>query len=142
MSACLSFKDLIEINKPQVAEMQRVADAVPDSDAPGACVTFSKQVRLVEGILTQTYGVATVIARKAEDLQEIAEIWNLMGFFCNSILHILSSLKHKFPYCGTPELYDLALDYKLACDKRYKGVLQESTCQKTEFPKGLLPEPM
>ena len=88
MSTCLSFKDLIDINKPQVTEMQRVADSFPDPNAPGACDAFSKQVRLVEGILTQTYGVATVISRKTEDLREIAEIWNLMSVFCNSVLRV------------------------------------------------------
>ena len=141
MSTCLSFKDLIEINQPQIAEMQRVADSFASSEMPGACETFSKQVRVIEGVLTQTYGVATVIARKTADLKEVAEIWDRMGFFCNSSLHILAALRHKFPYCGTSQLYDLALDYKLACDKRYRGVLEELTCQTMEFPKGLLPEP-
>jgi hypothetical protein len=141
MSTSLSFKDFIEINQPQIAEMQRVADSFADPEMPGASETFSKQVRLIEGVLTQTYGVATAIARKTADLKEVAEIWELMGLFCNSVLHTLAALRHKFPSCGTPQLYDLALDYKLACDKRYKGVLEERTCLTMEFPKGLLPEP-
>ena len=63
-----------------------------------------------------------------------------MSFFCQSALAILTSLKHKYPDCGTPALYDMVLDYKLACDKRYRGAMEELACQKTEFPKGLLPE--
>ena len=34
----------------------------------------------------------------------------------------------------------MVFDYKLACDKRYSGAMEELACQKTEFPKGLLPE--
>ena len=142
MSTCLSLRDLVEINQPQIADLQRVGNAFFDSEAPGACEAFSKQVRLVEGVLTQTYGVATVIARKTADLNEVAEIWGLMSVFCNSVMHVLSALRHKYPDCGTPELYDLSLDYKLASHKRYRGVLQEIACQTAEFPKGLLPEPI
>src|SRR5216684_371184 len=125
MSTRLNFDDLIEINRPQVEEFRRLAELFPDPGAPHAGAAFSKQVRLVEGILVQTYGIAAKLTRDIEDLQEIAEIWKQMGLFCNLVLQALSSLKDKFACCGTPALYDLALDYKLACDKRYRGVLQE-----------------
>ncbi|MBI4661393.1 MAG: hypothetical protein HY735_21430 [Verrucomicrobia bacterium] len=140
MKACLSFSDILEVGQPQIQEMQRIGDAYPAADVPGACVALTRQVRIVEGIVVQTYGVAASLARKAEDLNEIAEIWSRMSFFCRSALNTLSSLKHKYPYCGTPELYDMVLDYKLACEKRYKGVMEELACQSTSFPKGLLPE--
>ena len=77
---------------------------------------------------------------KADELSEVAEVWSRMSFFCRSAMVALSSLKNKYPYCGTPELYDMVLDYKLACEKRYRGAMEEVACQKTEFPKGLLPE--
>jgi len=120
--------------------MQSIGDAYPNAEAPGACVAFTRQVRIVEGIVVQTYGVAASLARKADDLTEIAEIWSGMSRFCRSALTILSSLKLKYPYCGTNELYDMVLDYKLACEKRYKGVMEELSCQSTTFPKGLFPE--
>jgi len=140
MKACLNFIDILELGQPQIQEMQRIGDAYPAADAPGACDAFAHQVRIVEGTVVQTYGIAASLAKKAEDLNEVAEIWSRMGFFCRSALTILSSLRHKYPYCGTPELYDMVLDYKLACDKRYKGVMEELECQSTNFPKGLLPE--
>ncbi len=90
--------------------------------------------------MLQTYGVAAALAKKADDLNEVAEIWNAMGHFCHSALQILADLKHKYPQGGAPELYDLLLDYKLAANKRYTNALQEATCQKTEFPKGLFPK--
>jgi hypothetical protein len=55
--------------------------------------------------------------------------------------HVRSSgLRDIYPGCGTPELYDLALDYMREADKRYYQNLQDSECAKTQIPKGLFPE--
>jgi hypothetical protein len=140
MKACLNFGDILGVGRPQVEELQRIGDAYASPDVPGACEAFTRQVRIVEGILVQNYGIAAAMAKKAEDLDEVAEIWTAMSVFCRTALASLASLKHKYPYCGTPALYDMALDYKLACDKRYKGAMEELACQKTEIPKGLLPK--
>jgi hypothetical protein len=140
MKACLNFNDILEVGQPQVQEMQRIGDGYPNADVPGASAAFTRQVRIVEGIIVQTYGVAAALAKKAESLDEVAEIWSRMSLFCRSAMTILSNLKHKYPNCGTPQLYDMVLDYKLACDKRYKGVMEELACQNMDFPKGLLPE--
>jgi len=140
MKACLSFDEVLELGQPQIMEMQRVGEAYVSAEVPGACAAFSRQVRIVEGVVTQTYAIAASLARKTETLNEIAEIWLRTSEFCQSALDSLARLKDKYPYCGTAELYDLALDYKLACDKRHKGVLEELACQKADFPKGLLPE--
>lgn len=140
MKACLSFAEILEVNRPQITEMQRIGNSYPSAEAPGACDAFTRQVRLVEGIVVHTYGIAAAVARKGEDLNEVAEVWSNLSRFCQSALQGMVDLKHKYPYCGTPELYDLVLDYKLAADKRYKGVLEEAACQKLDFPKGLLPD--
>ncbi|MGA2655941.1 MAG: hypothetical protein ABSH34_00310 [Verrucomicrobiota bacterium] len=140
MKACLNFGDILGVGRPQLEEMQRIGDAYASPDVPGACEAFTRQVRIVEGVLVQSYGIAAAMARKAVDLNEVAEIWTAMSLFCRSALASLTTLKHKYPYCGTPALYDMALDYKLACDKRYRGAMEELECQKMEFPKGLLPE--
>lgn len=140
MKACLSFNDILKVGRPQLQAMQEIGDAYPSADAPGACDAFTRQVRLVEGIVVQTYGVAAAVTKKCDDLTEIADIWADMSAFCLSALNILSRLKDKYPYCGTSELYDMVLDYKLASDKRYKGVMEELACQSTSLPQGLLPE--
>ena len=137
MKACLDFDDILELGRPQIQEMQRIGEAYPTADVPGASAAFTRQVRTVEGIVIQTYGVAAALTGKSGDLNEVAEIWSRMSSFCSSAMATLSSLKHKYPHCGTPELYDMVLDYKLACDKRYRGVMEELECQKVEFPKGL-----
>jgi hypothetical protein len=140
MSTCLNFDDIVALGEPQIAHLQTVGDSFPDSEAPGACIAFSKQVRIVESFLTQTYAVAASIARRSEDLTEVSTVWDRMGKFCTVALHVLTGLKNKYPYCGTPELHDLALDYKLACSKRYHNSLEEIECQKNQLPKGLFPE--
>jgi hypothetical protein len=139
MSACLSFKDLIEINRPRLAEMQRVGDLICSPVEESGCIAFSQQVRTVEAVVRNTYGIAAALARNAPDLQEAADVWDQMRELCTSSLQVLAGLKDKFPYCGTSELYDLTLDYKLACEKRHKGILEEMTCQTMDFPEGLFP---
>jgi hypothetical protein len=141
MKPCLSLDELItDLVEPQLREMQRVGQAYPSANAPGACESFSRQVQLVNGAVRQTYGVAASLARKATDLAAVAEIWRRMGAFCQTALTAVAEHKHKYPDCGTPELYDLVLDYKLACEKRHRGAMEEIACQTTGFPKGLLPE--
>ena len=96
MKACLNFSDILGVGQPQVDEMQRIGDAYASPDIPGACEAFTRQVRIVEGILVQTYGIAAALARKADDLSEVAEIWDAMGLFCRSALASLANLKHKY----------------------------------------------
>ena len=139
MATCLKFEDLIQIGEPTLSQLETVGNAYSDYNAPGACEAFAKQVRLLEGTITQNYRVAVSIAKRTADLEEVASVWKQMGDFCSQILRILSGLKVKYPYCGTPELYDLTLDYKLASDKRYRDALEEIECQKQNLPMGLFP---
>jgi hypothetical protein len=140
MSACISFQDLVEINQPQVAALERIGSSFADERAPEACQAFTRQVQQVEGVLRNTYGVAASLAKKAETLEEVARIWTQMSELCSQTLRSLKGLKDKYPHCGTPALCDLALDYKLASDKRHRQVMEEIACRKMEFPKGLFPE--
>jgi hypothetical protein len=139
MSACLSFGEIIESGKPQLIQLDAVGSSLSPND-PSACVAFSKQVRLLEGILTHSYSLAVSIVRRAENLSEIAETWKQMESLCSNSLQTLKKWKDKYPYCGTSELFDLALDYKLACSKRYASAVEEMECQKQDLPKGLFPE--
>lgn len=123
-----------------MASLQEIGRSFPDADAPGACEAFSKQVRTLESFLIQTYAVAASIAGKSDDLTEISGVWNRMSQFCTLALHALSELKGKYPYCGTPHVHDLALDYKIACEKRYHNTLEELECQRITPPAGLFPE--
>ena len=139
MSACLSFGEIIEGGKPQLIQLEAVGSALSPND-PSSCVAFSKQVRLLEGILTHSYSLAVSIVRRTEDPGEIADTWKQMESLCSNSLQTLKKWKDKYPYCGTAELFDLALDYKLACAKRYAAAMEEMECQRLDLPKGLFPE--
>src|SRR5207248_1344907 len=135
MKVCVSFEDLLQIHRPQIDEIQRFGELFPNATTAEASQTFANHVRLLDGTLRQTYREAAALAKRTEDLQEIAEIWSRMSSFCKRALEAVGSFKDRYPECGTPQVYDLALDYKLACDKRHRGVLEEIECQSTEFPK-------
>ena len=136
MKVCVSFEDLLEIHRPQIDEIRRFGEAIPNG--PTAEGTLANHIRALEGTLRQTYREAAALAKRTDELQEIAEIWNRMSLFCNLALEALGSFRDRYAQAGG--VYDLALDYKLACDKRYRGVLEEIECQTMEFPKGLFPE--
>jgi hypothetical protein len=138
---CLTLEDFLERNGSQIAEMQRVSDRYPDPNVPDACEDFTRQVRIVESALIETFGIAAELAKRSDGLEDVATIWERMKEFTGSAIESLSSLKARFPYCGTPELYDRALDYWAAASTRLSGVIQEIESQKKPLPKGLLPEP-
>jgi len=67
-------------------------------------------------------------------------MWKGMNELCDQALSALKHLKDVYPNCGTPELYDLTLDYKSAAYKRYTENLQDSECRNTPLPTGLFPK--
>jgi hypothetical protein len=140
MKTCISFEDLLHIHRPQIDEMRTVGESFSNPNSPEASEAFGRHVRIVEGTLRQTYREAAALAKRTKDLGEVGEIWSAMSTFCNRALQSLAAFRDKYPDCGTSEAHDLALDYKLACDQRYRGVLEEIECQSTEVPKGLFPE--
>ncbi len=139
MAVCLSFDDILRMGTPQLERLQQVGDSFADVDSPGACEAFTKQVRLLEGFITHTYSVAVSVSKRADELSEVADVWEHMAAFCTRALRTLTGLKDKFPNGGTPALFDLTLDYKLACEKRYRSVMQEIECQNQTLPTGLFP---
>ncbi len=140
MKACLSFSDILEVGQPRITEMERIGNSFPNGDSAEACTAFTHQVGVVEGTVMHTYSIAATLARKADDINEVAEVWKRMSQFCQSALEVLLRLKDKYLFCGTPQLYDLVLDYKLAADKRMRGAIEEAQCRTKDFPKELLPE--
>lgn len=140
MKALLSFSEILKVGEPQIAEMERLGRQCAGADAAEAYAAFQRQVLRVEGVVKQTYGVAATSARKADDLGEVAEIWNGMSRFCQNALQTLTALTDRYPDCVAPGLYDLVLDYKLAADQRNRNALEEMACQTIDLPRGLLPE--
>ena len=140
MKVCLDVETLVESATPQLKEIAEVAASFKDPNTDEACVAFARQVSMLEGSLKQTFRGATLLARKSGELEEIAKIWKNLIRFCTSVLTTLVALREKYPYCGTQEIYDLALDYKKACEDRLRDAEEEIECQRMDLPKGLLPE--
>lgn len=136
---CIEFSDIIQSNAHQVDVLTEVAQKHPDPDVPGACEALSRQVRLVESVVAGTYVIAVEATRKTESLHEIAQVWQAMGSLCDKALGVVSELKDRYPYCGTPQLHDRLLDYRLACTRRYEQVQEEILCLTMPIPQGLFP---
>ena len=81
-----------------------------------------------------------LLAKRTTDLRELCDIWKTASEICDSILKALKSLKDSRSECGTPQLYDLALDYKNAAFKRYQLNQEALQWEKTEIPEGLFPK--
>jgi hypothetical protein len=84
--------------------------------------------------------MAALTARRSETLEQEAEVWKEMSALGDSLIVTLKSLKEKFPGCGTRELYDVALDYKLASEKRHSLTVEAIKCETIRMPEGLFPE--
>ncbi len=141
MKACLDAETLVESATPQLREIAVVGASFMDPNTKDAHRQFSYQVAMLEGTLKQTFRAATLLAKRSDDLKQVAEVWKRTGRFCDTVVATLLSLKDRYSNCGTPELYALALDYKQACEDRLCDVEEEIECQEIDLPKGLLPEP-
>lgn len=128
MTTCLDFEQLF-VPDSRVEKLKAVGDRFSTHEEPGASEAFSKEVGSIETFTRLFYGAAMLYARKTEDPQEILALIKRVSEFCKDALQALVQLKAKYPDCGTPELYDMVLDYKMACDQRYGNLIEEIECQ-------------
>src|SRR5258706_292499 len=111
-----------------------------DPSVYGSCAKFAIHVRNVQAVIIHTYQMISLMAIREQDPSKAANMWKGMESLCDMALQKLKQLKDIYPNCGTLELYDLTLDYKNACYKRYTENLQDSECLKTPLPAGLFPK--
>jgi len=127
------------VNRWQIAEMEKAGKTLdPALEASGA--EFSQHVRNVQAAVIHTYQVTAFASLREPDPANAAMLWKELSKFCESALTVLRTLKEAYAGCGTPELYDLTLDYKSEADKRYYQNLEDSECAKTPAPEGLFPQ--
>ena len=139
MSACLPFDAVVTASAVQLDTLVMVGNQIDVKNTP-SCFVLSSLVEGLQEVLRQTYRAAAGTARDAGNPSEAAIIWEKMGTFADGILKKLSSLKEVYYDCGTPALYDLALDYKSACQSRHAGSQEEAACQnENRMPAGLFP---
>jgi hypothetical protein len=131
--------DLTQLTRAPFEELRAAGENL-DPAQFDSCAIFGKCVIRVEAVLKLAYKMAALTARRSDTLQEEAEVWKEMSELCDSLIAALKGLKDKFPDCGTPELYDVALDYKLASEKRYSLTVESIKCQTIQMPEGLFPQ--
>ena len=139
MTGCLTIDDLARLNHEPIEEMRRTASALDPSD-PDSCEIFTRQVTLVEAALKQTYKAAALLAKRTDTPEQEGAVWRRMREFADVVIEALKQLKDLYPSCGTPELYNLALDYRLAADKRLSLTNESIQCQSLPTPDGLFPQ--
>jgi hypothetical protein len=130
---------LNSVNRCQIAEMEKIGQRL-DPAEPASCVQFGDHVRNVQAVIIHTWQMTAYASMRESDPAAAAKLWKEMSRLCDSALTALKCLKDKYPLCGTPELYDLTLDYKIAADKRYYQNLEDAECAKTQPPEGLFPQ--
>lgn len=136
----LELPDILKNTVPVVEALARVALEHPDPMVRESCEAFSMQVDRVEEAIGLAYAFGTMLAKKCENGKETADVWRGLSELCNTALTTVGALKGQYPDCGTPQLFDRILDYKIACNERFNRVMEEISCQTIPAPKGLFPE--
>ncbi len=134
----IDLKVVDALNRCNVSEMELVGSTL-DPSLEDSCEKFGRKVSIVQAALVHTYGIVAFAAVREKNPEQAVILWETMSAFCDVALIALKSLKEKFPHCGTPEVYDLALDYKLASEERYTQNLRDSECLNKAIPVGLFP---
>lgn len=139
MSTCLPFDALVAVSAIQLDTFAAIGNQI-DAQNTQSCFVFARLVEGLETVLRQTYQAAARSARDAGNPADAAVIWEQMGGFVDGILKKLSSLKEVYHDCGTHALYDLALEYKFASQRRHNDSQEEAACQnENRIPAGLFP---
>jgi hypothetical protein len=129
---------LNSVNRCQIAEMEKMGREL-DPKQPGSCDRFAERVRHVEAAIIHTWQLTAFASLRESNPAAAAKLWKAMSNLCDSALTVLKEVKDTYPLCGTPQLYDLSLDYKIAADKRYYQSLEDAECAQTPPPKELFP---
>ena len=127
------------VNHCEILDLAVAGDTL-DPQKPDSCDEFRGHVRGVQAVIVFNYKMTAHRALRESDPAKAADLWRQMAELCDSALSKLLKLKDKYPYCGTPELYDLTLDYKEAAFSHYRENLEDAECLKNPVPDGLFPK--
>jgi hypothetical protein len=81
------------------------------------CAPFHEEARQLETTLLTIHGMASLLARKEQDLANISGIWGAMVDLCDASTKKLAELVRKHPYCGAQLYYDRLLDLRNRCQR-------------------------
>jgi len=132
----ITLEDLNAVNRCQISEMAKAGKSL-DPRRNDSCVQFTKLVRNVEAVIRHTYQLTAHAAIREADAAKAAGLWKEMEELCQGALTELKELKEVYPQCGTPELYDLTLDYMIAAQGRRSQNMEDAECLTMPVPNGL-----
>ena len=129
----IKLEDLNAVNRCQISAMAKAGRTL-DPAQYDSCVQFTRLVRNVEAVIRHTYQLTAHAAIREADPAKAAVLWKEMEELCQDALTELKTLKHVYPQCGTPELYDLTLDYMTAAQDRRSQNMEDAECLKMPVP--------
>ena len=84
------------------------------------CSPFHAEAGRLEIQLLTIYQMVATIARKLDDLSEIASLWGSLVDICDIFAGKLEVLHTEHPYCGADSYYDKVLDLRNKCQRLQK----------------------
>jgi hypothetical protein len=124
--------------QPTADELQRLGAYYPDGNTDEACQAFTQEVNVHNTTVRLAYRNVVMCVKATTDLDEIAKTWTVLISCIDRSLDIVSELKKRFPYCGTPELHNNLLDYRAAAKKRRDYAKEEQEALAQDFPEKLI----
>jgi len=113
MSSCLAVSDFNELGDAMLSAFDRRVERLPS----GLCAPFYEEARNLETELLSIYRMVALLARREEDLSQIADLWAGMTEICRQATARLHDLSQSYPNCGTQIYYDRILDLTNKCQR-------------------------
>jgi hypothetical protein len=131
----LDISNAVKSCQSQIEEINRAgSERNPVTDG----AVFGKLVANMQDFVIHIYQLTAWASVQKADPKDAAILWKQMVDLCDAALTLSKNFKEAYPRCGTPELYDLMLDYRGEAQERYYQNLQDSECPTT--PVGLFPK--
>lgn len=135
----ISLETLASLNQFPFDEMNRTAEQL-DPTNQNSCWAFTRCVISCETALKQMYRASVLLAKEAEGDVAEAQIWKQMVVYADGAIQTLAKFEQRYPDCGTPGLYNLALDYRIAAQERFEASLSAKECQTNPVIARLFPQ--
>lgn len=111
MKSCLEGQDIQEMGESMASDFDRRIALIPES----LCGPFNAEARDLETKLLAIHQMAARMARKLDDLGEVAALWGCVVRTCDVFAKSLNALHSKHPGCGADLYYDRVLDLRNRC---------------------------
>lgn len=113
MSLCLDNKDLEELSTDSLQSFERQVALIPSE----LCAPFYVAAGCLESQLLILYRMVVLCAKKEDDLDKVALLWNSMARVCDEFTMHLEGLVQQHPHCGAEYYRDRFLDVRNTCKR-------------------------